>query len=44
LNLLNQEAGVFDIPEQQASQAIAEVTPHVAEIQHMEIRTILQKF
>ena len=32
LNLLNQEAGAFDISEQQASQAIAEVTPHIAEI------------
>ncbi|MCL2925706.1 MAG: hypothetical protein MGF17_14095 [Trichodesmium sp. MAG_R04] len=32
LNLLNQEAGAFDIPEQQASQAIAEITSHIAEI------------
>ena len=31
-NLLNQEAGAFDIPEQQASQAIAEITSHIAEI------------
>lgn len=32
LDLLNQEAGAFDIPEQQAGQAIAEITPHVAKI------------
>ncbi|MGB3512447.1 MAG: hypothetical protein WBA93_25055 [Microcoleaceae cyanobacterium] len=32
LDLLNQEADSFQIPEQQASQAIAEVTPHVANI------------
>lgn len=32
LDWLTQEAGAFDIPEQQASQAIAEVTPHIAEI------------
>ena len=29
LNLLNEEAGAFDIPEQQASQAIEEVTPRM---------------